>query len=191
MIWKNSRYIWLGAAVAIVQSGALYAMVAQRASILRSGTNITLLTEPVDPNDFLRGDYVSLGYGISTVEAGKVGGTPPAAAGPTDIYVTVKPGDDRVWTLSEASWQRREDVPDGQIQLRGRTTHSMNTPASSQLRITYGIERYYVPEGHGLVIENQQRERKIEAVIAVSPDGEAQIRALKNDGEIMYEEPIY
>ncbi len=121
MTLKINRYIWLGAAVAILQSGALYAMVAQRASILRSGTDITLLTEPVDPHDLLRGDYVTLGYGISNVEAGKVSGTPPIADGPMDIYVTVKQGDDGAWMLSEASWQKREGLPDGEVQLRGRT----------------------------------------------------------------------
>ena len=39
--------------------------------------------------------------------------------------------------------------------------------------------------------KTQQRERKIEAVIAVSPAGDAQIRALKDDGNVLYEEPIY
>ncbi len=188
---KINRYIWLGAAVAILQSGALYAMVAQRASILRSGTNITLLTEPVDPHDLLRGDYVTLGYGISNVEAGKVSGTPPVADGLADIYVTVKQGDDGAWMFSEASWQKREGLPDGEVQLRGRTTSHNNAAAYSQLRVTYGVERYYVPEGDGLAIENQQRERKIEAVIAVSPNGDAQIRALKDEGKLLYEEPMY
>ncbi len=191
MTLKINRYIWLGAAVAILQSGALYAMVAQRASILRSGTNITLLTEPVDPHDLLRGDYVTLGYGISNVEAGKVSGTPPVADGLADIYVTVKQGDDGAWMFSEASWQKREGLSDGEVQLRGRTTSHNNAAAYSQLRVTYGVERYYVPEGDGLAIENQQRERKIEAVIAVSPNGDAQIRALKDEGKLLYEEPMY
>ncbi|MRG57320.1 hypothetical protein GF108_17225 [Phyllobacterium sp. SYP-B3895] len=191
MILKVNRLILLGAVVAILQSGALYAMVAQRASILRSGTNITLLTEPVDPHDFLRGDYVTLGYGIATIEANKVTGTPPTSTGFADIYVALKQADDSAWGISSASWQKREDLAPGEIQLRGRTSGYANAAIYHDLHIQYGIERYYVPEGEGRVIEDQQRERRIEAVIAVSPSGDAQIRALKNNGEVLYEEPIY
>lgn len=191
MTLKLNRFLWLGAGVALLQSGALYAMVAQHASILRNGTDITLLTEPVDPHDLLRGDYVTLGYGISNIEAGKISGTPPVADGLADIYVTVKQGDDGAWTFGGASWQRREDLQAGEIQLRGRTASFANATVYHQLRVTYGIERYYVPEGQGKAIEDQQRERKIEAVIAVSPAGDAQIRALKDDGNVLYEEPIY
>ena len=191
MILKVNRLLLLGAAVALLQSGALYAMVAERASILRSGTTITLTTEPVDPHDFLRGDYVTLGYSISNVEASKVTGTPPATEGLADIYVTVKAADDGHWTFAGASWQKRNDLQPGEIQLRGRTAGYANAAVYHDLRIQYGIERYYVPEGQGRLIEDQQRERKIEAVIAVSPSGDAQIRALRNNGEILYEEPVY
>ncbi|MEK1888029.1 MAG: GDYXXLXY domain-containing protein [Phyllobacterium sp.] len=191
MISKMNRLVWMGAVVAVLQSGALYAMVAERASILRNGTNITLLTEPVDPHDFLRGDYVTLGYGISTIEASKVTGTPPATTGLADIYVTVKQADDGSWGVGTASWQKRENLETGEIQLRGRTAGYANAAIYHDLRIQYGIERYYVPEGEGRVIEDQQRERRIEAVIAVSPSGDAQIRALKNNGEVLYEEPAY
>jgi len=188
---KINRYVWLGAAVALMQSGVLYAMVQQHVSILRNGTNITLQSEPVDPHDFLRGDYVTLRYAVSNIEAGKISGTPTATNGPADVYVAVKEGDGGVWTFTGASWQKREDLPAGEIQLRGRTSSFANAAAYSQLRVTYGIERYYVPEGQGRAIEDQQRERKIEAVIAVSSAGDAQIRALKDDGMVLYEEPIY
>lgn len=191
MILKINRLLWLGAIVAVLQSGALYAMVAQHASILRNGTNILLLTQPVDPRDFLRGDYVTLGYGISSIEASKVTGTPPATDGLADIYVALKQIDGGSWTFAGASWQRREDLQPGEIQLRGRTAGYANAAVYHDLRVQYGIERYYVPEGQGRVIEDQQSERKIEAVIAVSPAGDAQIRALRNNGEVLYEEPLY
>ena len=188
---KVNRFLWLGAAVALMQSGVLYAMVQQHVSILRDGTDITLQSEPVDPHDFLRGDYVTLRYAISNIEAGKISGAIPATDGPADVYVTVKEGDGGVWSFASASWQKRDDVPSGEVQLHGRTSSFANAAAYSPLRITYGIERYYVPEGQGRVIEAQQQERKIEAVIAVSSAGDAQIRALKDNGNVLYEEPIY
>jgi len=191
MMLKPKRIIWLGMAVALLQSGILYAMVEQRASILRNGADITLLTEPVDPRDFLRGDYVTLGYGISSIAADRISGTLPVASGHADIYVTVKQGDDGAWAFAGASWQKRDDLPEGEVELRGQTRSFVNSPLYGQVGVNYGIERYYVPEGQGKAIEDQQRERKIEAVIAVSDAGEAQIRALKDDGKVLYEEPVY
>jgi uncharacterized membrane-anchored protein len=186
---KLNRFLWLGAAVALLQSGALYAMVEQHASVLRNGTDITLVAQPFDPHDLLRGDYVYLSYGISSIDANKISGTRPAANEPADIHVTLKQGDDGAWVFSGAAWQRREDLQPGEIQLRGRTARF--TTATQVVRVDYGIERFYVPEGQGQAIENQQRERKIEVVIAVLPTGDAQIRTLKNDGKVLYEEPIY
>lgn len=186
---RYNRFLLLGVVVALLQSGALYAMVEQHASVLRSGTDVTLVTEPVDPHDLLRGDYVHLNYAISSIATDKINGTRPIANEPVDIYVTVKQGDDGAWMLSAASWQRRKDLQPGEIQLHGRTSRPSAT--MHVVRVDYGIERYYVPEGQGRMIENQQQKRKIEAVIAVSPAGDARIRALKDDGAVLYEEPIY
>lgn len=190
MMFKFKRIIWLGIAVALLQSGVLYAMVEQRAAILRNGKDITLLSEPVDPRDFLRGDYVTLSYAISNIAFDKISGTAPAE-GDGDIYVSVKLADDGSWSFNSASWQKRNDVPANEIELHGQTSAFINSPAYSQVHVNYGIERYYVPEGEGRAIEDQQRERKIEAVIAVNDAGDAQIRALKDDGKVLYEEPLY
>ena len=47
-------------------------MVIDRVRILRTGTEVTLRTRPLDPRDFLRGDYVTLGYDISALPAGEL-----------------------------------------------------------------------------------------------------------------------
>ena len=57
----------LFALAALIQIGLIAAMVADRARILRDGTDVTLQTRPVDPRDFLRGDYVALGYDFSSL----------------------------------------------------------------------------------------------------------------------------
>src|SRR5262249_24538511 len=57
----------LFAVAGVVQIALIALMVADRVMILRTGTDVTLQTQPVDPRDFLRGDYVTLGYAISSV----------------------------------------------------------------------------------------------------------------------------
>jgi uncharacterized membrane-anchored protein len=59
--------IWLFVAAGLLQTALIALMVADRVQILRSGTEVMLQTRPVDPRDFLRGDYVSLAYDISSV----------------------------------------------------------------------------------------------------------------------------
>jgi uncharacterized membrane-anchored protein len=55
----------------------------------------------------------------------------------------------------------------------------------------YGIERYYVPEGEGRVIEDSQRDLQITAVVAVDDTGTAVMKALRDNGEQLYQEPLY
>ena len=63
------KFVLFGAA-GLIQIGLIGLMVTDRAEILRAGRDVTLLTRPLDPRDFLRGDYVVLGYDISSVPAG-------------------------------------------------------------------------------------------------------------------------
>jgi uncharacterized membrane-anchored protein len=50
----------------LIQVGLIAAIVYDRARILREGREVALQTRPVDPRDFLRGDYVVLSYDISS-----------------------------------------------------------------------------------------------------------------------------
>ena len=57
--------IVLFSVVGLVQMMLIALMVIDRMSILREGAEVMLQTRPVDPRDFLRGDYVRLGYDMS------------------------------------------------------------------------------------------------------------------------------
>ncbi|MCO4316754.1 GDYXXLXY domain-containing protein [Phyllobacterium sp. 21LDTY02-6] len=184
------RILWLAAAVALLQSGVLFAMVEQRASALRSATDITLLTHPVDPRDLLRGEYVALGYDISAIPTSSIEGTAPKN-GPADVFVTLRPDASGKWAFARASWQRPSESPDGEITLRGRIGALRDLTMFTTVPVTYGIERYYVAEGQGRVLEDLQRKQQIEAVVAVSPDGEAQVRALRDGDKVLDEQPSY
>ena len=65
---------WRTVATVALLSVALLALVQQRASILKSGTEVRLRTVPVDPRDLFRGDYVVFSYEIGTVDVGDAAG---------------------------------------------------------------------------------------------------------------------
>lgn len=97
------RWLYVGAAItALLQTGILYAAIEKRASILRSGAEVTLQTEPFDPRDLMRGDYVVLAYEISSLARKEIGGTP--SAGSRAVYVAVKPDANGIARISRASF---------------------------------------------------------------------------------------
>lgn len=189
---------WRAVAAALLLGLALLALVEQRARILRGGTEVRLKTVPVDPRDLFRGDYVVLAYPISTVEADK-NGTQPYRSGET-VYVTL--GRDEQGFARALGVSR--DWPKGggdAVVIAGRVTatSACATNADGQtdcsgnrnrLRIAYGLESYFVPQGEGKAIETTDKAR-IEVVAAISVSGEAAIKRLLIDGRQIYAEPPY
>ena len=178
--------------VALAQTVILGSMIEGRASILKSGTEVLLKTAPVDPRDLLRGDYVVLSYDISTIPAALIKGAKPEAGSWGVLNVRIAPGADGFWAVAEASF---EPLPQqaGSVVLRSQPieTFDWQWAEGGALFATYGIERYYVPEGEGRVIEDGRNDRRVSVAARVSDDGVAQIRALMLDGDPLYEEPLY
>lgn len=185
----SMKYI-LAAIVAVIQSAVLGYMIESRASILRNGKEVVLLTEPVDPRDLMRGDYVTLGYPISRIEHAVIQGTPPLSKGIQKVQVALIPGDGGRFVFSRASWQPITDLKPDEVVLEGSTPDGFYI-GTETVPLTYGIERYYVPEGEGKVIEEGVGEKRVDVILAVDDAGRAQIRALRLDGQALYEEPMY
>ena len=61
-------------AVALIQTAVLASMIYDRATILGTGTPVMLKTEPIDPRDLFRGDYVILNYEISQLSTAELEG---------------------------------------------------------------------------------------------------------------------
>ncbi len=176
--------------VALVQSGVLFYMIESRASILRNGREVVLATAPVDPNDIMRGDYVILSYAISRIEHKTILGTPPPSDGAKPVYVALVPGEGGRFVLSRASWQPLTDLKPEETVIVGETPDGFYI-GTDNVPLTYGIERFYVPEGEGRPIEEGVGERRVDVVLAVNSDGKAQVRGLRLDGKNLYEEPLY
>ncbi|OJX99067.1 MAG: hypothetical protein BGP07_03100 [Rhizobiales bacterium 63-22] len=184
------KWLYVGAvAAALLQSGVLYAGIERRASILRSGREIVLQTEPVDPRDLMRGDYVALGYDISSVMRKDIAGKPEGDS--RTVYVAVKPDANGIWRFSRAAFRPFDDLAADEVQLRGRSAYPISDETDAKIWLTFGIERYYVPEGQGHPIEDSERAHRITAVVAVNAAGTAVLKALREDGRQLYEEPLY
>ncbi|MFQ0813012.1 hypothetical protein AVM02_15110 [Brucella anthropi] len=184
------RWLYVGAIVtALLQTGILYAGIEKRAAVLRSGAQVTLQTEPFDPRDLMRGDYVVLGYEISSLPRKVIQDERPA--GSRTVYVAVKPDAQGISRFSRASFLPFSDLAAGEVQIRGEAVYSIPDDPHANIRLNFGIERYYVPEGQGRAIEDSQRDRRITAVVAVDPKGTPAIKALQEDGKQLYREPLY
>lgn len=189
------RSILLALLVALLQIGFLGWIIAGRAAVLRNGPEALLKVEPVDPRDLLRGDYVRLGYEISSIPAALVAGLPPAGspleAGP--ILVRIGKDDDGYWRARSASLGTAAATPPaaGELDIKGTAASAYSVDSGAKISVTYGIERYYVPEGEGLAIEMDMRVRSFGILVALAGDGTPQIKALMDGASKVYEEPPY
>jgi uncharacterized membrane-anchored protein len=191
-IWQRiPKAVLFGVAV-LVQCVLLVLMVADRVQILREGREVTLQTQPVDPRDLLRGDYVVLRYDISQLPAGSLGGKPMEARNPV-VYVKLAPNADGLYAAVSV---HAEPVPvtAPEVLIRGRVSYSCGINARifcDRLTIKYGLESYFVPEGEGGKLEQARNQQKLRIVAAVLPSGRAAIKRLLLDGKPVYEEPLY
>ncbi len=157
-------------AAALLQLLLLAAMIAYHYEPLLFGTQVRLLSKPVDPRSLFRGDYVRLGYEISVLESSKLRlpGSLSERRGST-LYV----GLDVTGPFAKAV-SVGEEPPAG-LYIRGKLQRSWD----GRLFIQYGIETYFVPEGEGLELEHSMAEQRLVVVIAVDSWGRAVIDHLE------------
>ncbi|ABS64267.1 conserved hypothetical protein [Parvibaculum lavamentivorans DS-1] len=198
----NARFGLALIALALGQSLFLAVMVWDRVSLLRSESVVTLKTEPVDPRDLFRGDYVILNYEISRLRLDTLEGDDGFAQGDT-IHVELAPAGD-LWQ-PVAAWRDHREPAAGNEIIRGRVSWVIDarpvaSPADGEempcldcgtATIAYGIESYFVPEGEGRSLEDQRNAGNLTVDVALGRDGEGAIKRLRLEGEPVYEEPLF
>jgi uncharacterized membrane-anchored protein len=191
-LWQRIPKAVLFIVAILIQCVLLVLMVVDRVQILREGREVTLQTQPVDPRDLLRGDYVVLRYDISQLAAGALAGK-PAAERDAVVFVKIAPNANGLY---EAVSVHAEPVAvtAPEVLIRGRVAYSCGSAGRTfcdRLTIKYGLESYFVPEGEGKKLEQARNQQKLRVVAAVLPSGRAAIKRLLLDGEPVYEEPLY
>ena len=123
------KFVLFGVA-ALIQIALLAVMIIDRVQ--------TLQTRPVDPRDFLRGDYVVLGYDITQLSAGSLAGQPSGDRNPL-VYVKLAPNRDGVYqALSVHGGPVAVAGPE--VLIRGRVTYG--PPAVQSQRSSVPTSRF-------------------------------------------------
>lgn len=191
----GKRLIVSALVLALVQIGFLTWIIAGRAAILRSGKEVLLKIEPIDPRDLLRGDYISLGYDISRIPVKLIANIPQgkATSDDTAIVVRLKKGADGYWQPTTA-WFDKAPSPSGpdEADITGHVAQGWGlSEPEATIAPEYGIERFYLPEGEGMAIQDDMRVRPFSIKLALSANGKAQIKALMDGDKTLFEEPLY
>ena len=118
--------------------------------ILRVGQIILLETQPVDPRDLLRGDYVRLNYRISDVPVNLF--SPPVTtelpAG-TTVFVAVAPGTNRFYEVTRAGVQAFAPAAD-EVVLRGKSDGNWRNGSGSRSTLTTASKNILWPKARAI-----------------------------------------
>ena len=193
---------------ALIMTGLLGQIVAERIAILASGTQVRLATAPVDPRDIFRGDYVIVTYDISRLPVDRLTEDPDQFREGDTVYVTLAEDDVSGLWQAVAMHHRQPEAVAGTVTIRGRIDWMDTAPlppaalpgetlveercvGCRNARISYGIESYFVPEGTGRDLEERRDEGSVTVIAAVSENGTAAIKGLILDGgDPVYLEPL-
>jgi len=187
---KSRRTLLLLALVVLLQTGALVAMVTVKQRTLLTGTPVLLKTEPVDPRSLFRGDYVVLNYAISTLDYGAVAGDDTFDRH-DDVFVVLRRGE-TYWEPVSIHRHMPSRAPDTVV-IRGEVEYTrvwIDNESRDGIRVRYGIESYFVPEGEGREIELPRNDGKVAILVAVDDRGNAAIKAVLIDGIVRYQETL-
>ncbi len=159
----------------VIQAAVLIGWAASLEWARAGAVTIRLETAPVDPRELLRGDYVLLSYKISEIPLSAfVGERPGNDHIGFPVYVALVPRGGFHEAVAASVDPARLALEPGQLRLVGTLNWQIQGRGA---HVTYGIERYYVPEGKGVLPRG-----KIEAEVAVTADGRPFLTRILVDG---------
>jgi uncharacterized membrane-anchored protein len=191
--WVLARWrLALIAFVALAQAGVLVYMVADRETLLANGRVIDLRVVPVDPRDFFRGDFVTLSYDISRVPRTLIEGDLRRG---DRVYVRLAQ-QKGAWQAVAAghSYAEAGRAGEGEIILKARVIYPASVLpvfGTGMMSLSYGIEKFFVPEGAGRDIEKEVRTKDVVAHVAVAADGTAALKGLTVAGSRYDMPPLF
>ncbi len=181
---KNFKYL----IAVLVLFFVLLGVFAVKMNTVSNGREVILKIAPVDPRDPLRGDYVTFTYDISRLEVvDSVERLDKIYEGKT-VYIPLYQ-----YGSVGSAWKNQETVSLSEIEsinknnkdavyLKGVITSVNKSGNRANIRITYGAEQYFIPEGAGRTFSFWNKEAL--AKLSVGSDGQGVLRQLYVDGKL-------
>jgi uncharacterized membrane-anchored protein len=130
------------------------------------GREITLTTEPVDPTDMFRGDYVQLEYSINNIDMGKM---PKQVTEHSEefyskeMYAVLKKEGD-IYTVDYVTLAKPLDKLFLKCNLKYVNDWEFNNETAY---VDYHLDKFFVPENTGLQLEELARKGDLLAKVKV------------------------
>ena len=159
--------------IALIQLGLISVPLIDRLQVQTSGTVVPLALVPVDPRDLLRGDYVIINLEIARISPDLPGGSGIESG--DEVFVSLKTNG-KAAASPEAISRTRDKA--GALAIRGRVDY-VN---SEEIRVNYGIDAFFLPEGEGLIVEKLDLDRVL-LDVAIAQDGRSLPMTLLVDGK--------
>lgn len=164
-----------------IQLIAIFSIMLFKLVILGSGTEVRLHVKPVDPRDYLRGDYVTFQYDISSVNAYSFDYY-PVRNGDVVYVPLVRSG--QYWIVSGMVVKKMPK--NGEVYIKGTVasggvSDSNNWDNSNIVSLKYGIEQYFIPVGTGTNFSFWNHE--VSTTVQVGDSGESVLKKLYVDGK--------
>ncbi len=167
---KSVRWLWL---VVAAQAGFLLVWAGYHEFVRSTAPTVRLEVRPVDPRDLLRGDYMILSYAISQHAV-----PPDWPGGIAEVLVALRP-EGELHVIDEIHLASDPPAGDERLWVRGQARLPTDFPGrEARLELTYGIERFFVPEGRGT-----PRFDRMVVEVSVSPTQRLHIRRAWLDGQ--------
>ncbi len=160
----------------------LVGMVGFRQFTLTTGANVLLETTPIDPRSLFRGDFVRLNYQISEVP--RLGFVGQFATGDT-LFIRLRQGD--LFAQPASVHKEYPPVLENHVVIKGKVTGNFR----DRIRVRYGIESFFIPEGEGRALERPEPGSKVTILVAVDRFGNSAIKTVLVDGEPRYSETLF
>lgn len=140
---------------------------------------VILKTQPVDPRDLLRGDFVILSYEFNRLgqrsweepddsdfaeSVAELGDALMQAPAGTQVYIALDVDAQNRATAQAISLEK----PTKGLFLAGKLRGAPNSWETREAR--FGIEKYFVPEGKGRELERARNSNNLEAEVAIDPE---------------------
>lgn len=149
---------------------------------LATGVPVFLQAVPVDPRDLFRGDYVTLSYEISNIRLDTIENRAGSMNYGNTVYVGLERGEKywRATTLDKAFHPTTHSA----VWLKAQVMSSFE----GRVRLRYGIEQFFIPEGTGHLIEQERNRERVSVQIRVTDSGTALVKQLYvNDQPVTYQ----